>query len=640
MPFGFDDALPPSLPGILPVDLLEGASTTQVAPPVPVIDDRVVPVAPVEFPYEPTDRVPVPPVPVVDLPRDVVRAGEAAKIESELEQLTSPQESEPFVADVDSGSAPVSAQVGEEIARIGSDLADREARIFAATQQRAQLAREERAEESAVEQAQIVEAGEEVSRRRQELQGLMKKGKPPLSSGEKLSVIFNALSTLFGGDPGASSSRIQEMLARRSREWASRLTQEERGISLAEDELSGAEQEWRANEQSARLAEAAMYDDLAKETTRLGLQSRSEQERLRYTAAADMFREQAESANIAAQDALIDRKIKIGKFALEEERVRQSGAKLGLDRQRLLAALRKDAEQPGKEAEADTLVDPVTRQPIFRSRFKDRKEILKAQQMIGDYTTSQRRAQDYIALLEKVNRLYKGPLAEKQRSDLQKQVIAAHGRLISSTIKELSGTAASDAEVARIEKFLPGPKNLGDIGSWDVNKFARRYFIDAADRFDDQLSGYAPVDMGPEEFRRRSPTARFRAVQAARSSEQRTEKTDRDRIQALTLDQRPQRSYRAATALLTQLRRGDFSQEEAEDVVESFLDTSDAFGDSDAGRAFDLLAARAQDYIERVQLSDKSGKLNRYLDQAEGVKEKPKKRTARERWEKRKSGAR
>lgn len=122
----------------------------------------------------------------------------------------------------------------------------------------------------------------------------------------------------------------------------------------------------------------------------------------------------------------------------------------------------------------DALVDPVTGQVLGISRFPNK--VREDQDTIRQLSDTLQDVQTYINLLASTGRIYQGPGGDKLVKSADKaRLESQYNKLLADIIRAYSGAAASDLEVERLKKVLPGPKSYMDMGSWDPAEVVREY---------------------------------------------------------------------------------------------------------------------------------------------------------------------
>jgi hypothetical protein len=123
----------------------------------------------------------------------------------------------------------------------------------------------------------------------------------------------------------------------------------------------------------------------------------------------------------------------------------------------------------------NALVDPISGAVLGESRFTGRGQVREDQDKLQAMSDTLTEMQEYINLLANTGRVYQGVGAKYVKSSDTARLESKYHTLKADLIPALSDGAASDKEVARLEKILPGPKSYTDMGSWDPAEVVRDY---------------------------------------------------------------------------------------------------------------------------------------------------------------------
>jgi hypothetical protein len=131
--------------------------------------------------------------------------------------------------------------------------------------------------------------------------------------------------------------------------------------------------------------------------------------------------------------------------------------------EREMATLSGQAKQAAA-LEQGTILDPNTGAPIGVSRFgKDNlKEAVKDQDTVNAYVGLRDKVSAYKAKLKEVGEIYQGPYKDAvwAKSQDAADLEALHISILSDYLKAQSGATATEDELKRLQKVVPGPKSL------------------------------------------------------------------------------------------------------------------------------------------------------------------------------------
>lgn len=240
---------------------------------------------------------------------------------------------------------------------------------------------------------------------------------------------------------------------------------------------AGREREVYRAETAARRAE--IYAGVERELETRMAQGRTASQQAAYIAARDDVRaaREAEEAQLLAANA---------KLARAARRDDQEMAKLNAETELAQAKAAKERGRGGGPAATalagartniseEALVDPVSGAVLGESRFQGRGNVREDQDTVRQMSDTLSEMQEYINLLANTGRVYQGVGAKAVKSSDVARLEAKYNKLKADLIRAYSGAAATEAEVARLEKVLPGPKSYTDMGSWDPAQVVRDF---------------------------------------------------------------------------------------------------------------------------------------------------------------------
>jgi hypothetical protein len=367
-------------------------------------------------------------------------------------------------------------------------VADREGQVLAvaaetAAMQAAQaederILREAQAREAELQQEQA-EAQRQLVDDRRAYRDVLERG--PEATGKQVALaVASVLGELLmarahGGRPDLTRA-IAGVEAATKDDFQRRLQARMAAIQDTGDAITraGREREVHRAETAARRAE--VYGAIERELETRLAQGRTLSQQATYIAARDDVRaaREAEEAQLLAANA---------KLARERRRDDLEMAKLAAETSLAQRKAMGGTGGPAATAAAGArtnisetaLVDPVSGAVLGESRFTERGKVREDQDTIRSMSDTLTEMQEYVNMLANTGRVYQGVGAKAVKGSDVARLEAKHSKLLADIIRAYSGAAATDAEVERLKKVLPGPKSYTDMGAWDPAQVVRDY---------------------------------------------------------------------------------------------------------------------------------------------------------------------